>query len=229
MKSLPVLLAGLMSVSLVSLAQNAPARRSITATGQGSVSVTPDLARVDVGVSTTASTAQDAAAQNATQVSSVLAQLKLALGTTGEVKTVSYSLTPNYNYPPNGTPVLTGYTATNIVEATTSDLTIVGKVIDSAVQGGANRVQSLTFTLKDDSAARGQALQSAAKRARADADAIATGLGIHTGNIIQANEGTTVTPVISLGAATPTAAATPVQPGNLEVHATVTIQVEIVP
>src|ERR1035438_6061524 len=85
----------------------------IRAVGQGSVSVKPDQAQIDFGVVTTATTAQAAAAQNATQVTALIAALQTLLGSTGNIQTIGYSLSPNYNYPPGGNPVLTGYTASN--------------------------------------------------------------------------------------------------------------------
>ncbi len=48
--------------------------------GQATVSDKPDQAKLDVGVVTQAATAQDAAAQNASQVAAVLAQLQTVLG-----------------------------------------------------------------------------------------------------------------------------------------------------
>ena len=40
------------------------------------------------------------------------------------------------------------------------------KVIDTAVQAGATRIDNLQFTLKDDSAARNQALRAATQKAK---------------------------------------------------------------
>ena len=216
----------LAACATLAFAQQGAPRRTVTAFGEATVSITPDLAKIDVGVVTVAATATDAASQNATHTTSVISQVQSVVGSTGTIKTISYSLNPNYNYPPNAQPVLTGYTATNVVEATTSNLSLVGKIIDAAIAGGANRVQSLQFTLQDDSAARAQALQAAAKRALSDAAAIAAGLGLHTGSVIQANEGTNVvTPVVVGGGAALTP--TPIQPGNLDVRATVTVIVEL--
>ena len=118
----------------------------IRAVGQGSVSVQPDQAQIDFGVVTTASTAQAAAAQNATQVSALIVALQTLLGSTGNIQTIGYSLSPNYNYPPGGNPVLTGYTASNTVQVSASGLSMAGTIIDTGVQAGATNVQSLQFT-----------------------------------------------------------------------------------
>src|SRR2546421_10214314 len=121
----------------------APAQRIISASGHATISVKPDQAKVDIGVITRAVTAQDATAQNATQVESVLAQLRTVLGPKAEIQTIGYSLSPNYQYPQGAPPVLTGYTASNTVEVAINDLSLIGRAIDAASQSGANSVQGL--------------------------------------------------------------------------------------
>ncbi len=208
-------------------AQTVSRARYVVASGDGIVSVKPDMVRVTVGVTTQAANAQDASTQNATIIQNVLDKLKQSFPN-ADIKTLNYSLTPNYTYPPGATPVLNGFTATNTVQVSTSDLTAAGKIIDTATGAGANRIDSLSFYLNDDSAARGQALRLAAAQARTQADAIASGLSLKLGNVIVAQQGTTVTPVMTVtGAAAGAAATTPVQSGNVEVRATVTVQVEI--
>ncbi len=158
--------------TVTAFAQTVPPRSVVTATGQGNVSVTPDQAHIDVSVVTQAATAQDASNQNASIATNVIAQVKQALGTTGTVQTVGYSVNPNYN----NTGALTGYTVTNSIRIMLNDLTRTGSLIDTATQAGATRINSLQFTLKDDSAARSQALQSAVTKAKAKADAMAASL-----------------------------------------------------
>lgn len=205
-----------------------PVRRpSVRASGQGSVSVKPDQVKVDVSVITQAATAQDASDQNAGQTAAVLAALNALLGANADIKTIGYSITPNYRYPPGGgTATLTGYTATNSIEVTLGTLSMAGRVIDTATQAGANSIQGLQFSLKDPEPARQQALRLATMQAKAHADAMAGGLGAKVGAVISVQEGaaTSVTPVLA-GAG---AAATPIQPGMIEVTATVTLEAELV-
>ena len=204
-------------------------RRSIRAAGEASVTTTPNQARIAVGVITQAATADEASTRNANQVSGVLAQLRALLGAAADIKTISYSLTPNYTSPRDGTPsVISSYTAANTVQITTGDLSAIGRVIDTAIQAGANRVTSLQFGLRDEEPLRAQALRSAAGRAKAHADAIAAGLGVRTGAILSAEEGTAIRTTLDtrVSAAGPT---TPVEPGLVSVHATVSIEVEIAP
>lgn len=204
-------------------------RHVVGASGMASVSAKPDQAKLDVGVVTQAATAQDAAAQNASQVDAVLAQLRAVLGSAADIKTISYSLSPNYRYPQGAPPVLTGYTASNTVEITMSDLSLIGKTIDAASQAGANNVQGLRFTIQDEEPLRQQALGLATKQARAHAQAIAAGLGGSLGATVTAQEGAGATLRTLSAAPTGAATQTPIVTGVVEIQATVSIQVELLP
>jgi len=208
-----------------------PARpASITAVGSATVSVTPDMARVDISVVTQAVTAQDATVANATQATAVISALQNFVSSSSNIKTVSYYLSPVYNNPPPGqTASIIGYMVTNTVEVTLIDLSQVGKVIDTAIQSGANRVQGISFDLQDRNPVIAQALKSAAARARAQADAIASGLNVHTGTVIHASEGVNNATSMPLGAATAAAPTTPVETGLVVMQASVTLEVAITP
>jgi uncharacterized protein YggE len=208
----------------------AQTRGHIRAFGEASVSVKPDLARVSIAVTTEAATAQEASAQNATKSTAVFTALEQAVGRNGEIKTISFIVTPKYSYPRDAAPVLAGFTATNMVEVTVGDLNITGRVIDTAISAGATRVDSLRLTLKDEEPPRAQALRLAGAKARARADAIALGLGVRVGALVSAEEGFVyqAVPVDSRLAAAP-AAATPIETGSLEIRAQITVQYESLP
>ena len=205
----------------VSLGQS---RASVTATGEATVSANPDQATISVSVSNTASTAIDASNQNAAQTSAVIAALRGVMGSSDELKTVAYSLYPNYN----NVGTLTGYTATNTIQVTTGDLATTGKLIDTATLGGATRVQSLSFGLKNSQPLRAQALKLAAAQARTQVEAIAAGLTVKLGNVIAATDGSSVSPVVGTGLPG-TSVATPIVTGTVQVTANVRLQIEIVP
>ncbi|HEY3743448.1 MAG TPA: SIMPL domain-containing protein [Bryobacteraceae bacterium] len=197
------------------------ARTSITATGEATVSANPDQATVSFSISTTAATASDASNQNAVLTTSVIAALKAAMVASDTLSTISYSLYPNYNNAGN----LTGYTATNTIQVVTGDLTSPGKLIDTATQAGATRVQGLSFSLKNIEPLRAQALQQAAAAAQTQVAAIALGLGVKLGSVISASDSSSATPVVAFGV--PSAASTPVLAGPVQVTADVRLQVAI--
>jgi uncharacterized protein len=220
-------LIGIFAFAIAANAQITLTKRTITTTGTATVAATPDKADVQLGVTTQAVTAQDASTQNAAQVNSVLNAIRGVLGANASIKTISYSLSAIYNNPPQGqTAVVVGYVATNIVDATMTDLTLVGKVIDAGIGAGANRVQGITFGLQNPDPVQQQALKAAAAAALTQAKTIASGLGVNVGNVLQASQGGSISSgtVLAGVAAAPT---TPIEPGAIQVSASVTIQVEI--
>jgi uncharacterized protein YggE len=203
------------------------ARPFVRAFGEATVSTVPDQAKIQFGVVTQAATAEAAASQNATQVTTLLAALRGVLGQTAEIRTLSYSLNPNYNSPRDGSqPVIVGYTASNTVEATVTDLSLIGKAIDTGIQAGGNRVQGLQFGLKNDQPLRQQALKLATAQAKAHADAMASGLNLRTGAPVSIIEGVTVG-IQPLQPGIAAATTTPIEAGHVDVRATVTLDVEI--
>lgn len=202
---------------------------SIQTTGEAVVTAKPDRAQFDIGVVTQAATSQAAVAQNAQQLDATLARLRQLLGEGAEIKTVSYTVSPNYRYPKEGgEPTITGYTAANTIRITLNDLTQVGKIIDAATQVGANRIQNLQFTLKDEQAVQLQALREAAVKARRKAEALAFALGLKIWRVLSVVESSpTVIPVRDVAFARTEAASTPVEPGMIEVRAVITFTAEV--
>ena len=218
------------SVALPAQTTTTTTRRPyIRVTGQGEVAVRPDQAQLAVGVTTTATTAQEAASQNADRVAAVLTALRTILGAGARIETISYTLNPNYTYPRDGgQPTLTGYTATNAVEATITDLSLIGRAIDEAIRAGANRVNSLRFSLQNEAPQREQALRAAVTQARSKAQALAGGASVRLGAIVSIEETSTgnVIPFARVDAAVATT--TPIETGQVEVRATVVVEYEIV-
>jgi len=212
-----------------------PRAPMIRVSGEAKVTAKPDRVQIDVGVVTRAAQSQDAAAQNARAVDTVLAAVRKA-APPAELKTVSYTLSPNYRYHASGgEPTVDGYTATNIVRVTLDDLGRIGAVIDSATEAGANRVQGIQFTLRDPDGVRAAALREAATRARAEAEVLAAALNLRVVRVLIAEEvSPRVVPVrmyTAAARAAPSSEAvpTPVEAGTLDVTAEVTLSVEVSP
>jgi hypothetical protein len=204
-------------------------------TGQAQVSETPDRVYIDIGVSTQAQRSEDAASENATRLSAVIVAMKRAAGAGAQLTTTEYSISPNYNYPRNGgTATVAGYTVSNVVEVRLDDLRRTGQVIDAATQAGSNQVQGIRFALRDEEAPRREALREAALNARQDAGVLADALGLRVVRVLSVGEGSpAVTPVYPRGRlfaqANAVAAPTPLETGTLDVNASVSMTVEVVP
>ncbi|HEV2285807.1 MAG TPA: SIMPL domain-containing protein [Steroidobacteraceae bacterium] len=209
---------------------------SIRVTGDARVSAKPDRVQIDLGVQTVAVQSQQAAAANARELEAVLAAVRTAAGSTGQLRTVSYALNPNYQYHPGGgEPTITGYTAVNVVEVTLDELARMGDVIDAATRAGANRVQGIQFTLRDQDAIRAEALRQAAQRAHAEAEVLAGALNLRILRVLTVEETSPqIVPVRMFRPAARAAgavaeAATPVESGTLDVSAQVVLVVEVGP
>lgn len=206
---------------------------SVRVTGHAVVMTQPDQAQLDIGVVTEAKTAAGAANQNAQRVDRVIGELKKTLGQNTAIKTLSYSVSPNYRYPKEGgKPEITGYTASNIVRLTTERLSDVGKIIDAASQAGANTIHNLQYTLKDEKTAQSAALREAAENARAKAQTLAAALSLQVVGVqsVAENQAPEITP-LRKGLATAEARAieTPIEPGTIEVRAEVVLEVIVAP
>ncbi len=205
----------------------------VTATGESTIEAKPDQATINIGVVTQASTASAASSQNATQLTAVLDKIKSEIGGKGEIRTAGYSVNPNLSYPnpPNsGGPKIVGYTASNTVRVKLDDISLVGRVVDAATATGANAVHGIQFSVKDEQGVRAQALQEAARKARSAGEAIASALGLRVVRVQSAEAGHSsfVRPMMAMQMSSAARAQTPVEPGSVEISATVTVTLEVV-
>jgi hypothetical protein len=204
----------------------------VRASGEATVTAKPDRAQISIGVVTRAATAQAASAQNATETTQVIDSLKSALGTNGEIKTTGYSISPQYDYSNQGHPPrVTGYEASNTVLVTDDDLSTLGKIIDAATSSGANNINGISFMLRDETPIRQKALTEATERARANAETIARALNLHVTGVLQAEPTEMPTfrpmPVAEPMMAVAKAVPTPIEAGNLNVNARVTVVLQV--
>jgi uncharacterized protein YggE len=236
MKLLALITAALLSLTTAAYAQQRPERPrppSISVNGDATIAADPDQAQIDIGVTTQARTAPDASRENAERLARVLVEVKKLLGKGDEVRTSGYALNPQYRYPQGGKPEIVGYQANNTVRIKMSKLDDVGKVIDAAMQSGANNINRLAFTLKDEDAARLDALKQASAKAKAKAEAIAASLGLKIVRIASVTEGErSVQPIyraapMARAEGLAAAAPTPIEQGTVDVRSTVSLVAEV--
>jgi hypothetical protein len=222
-------------VPALALAQERPSeRRTIVVDGHGEVRATPDRAQLSFAVETTAARAGDAAAENAKRSAAVVAAVKPLAGAGGAVATTRYTIEPRYETARPGEPReprITGYVAHSEVRVTDAPIDGVGAMIDAAVGAGANRVGGLQFTFaKQDELLRG-ALEKAGADARAQADSVARGLGVHLKGVVSATTLGRPMPIQPRFEAAMVsesrAAATPIEAGEASVSAGVQVTFEI--
>jgi uncharacterized protein YggE len=189
------LMLGAAALSTPAAAQQAPSitqtiagtRLDITATGE--VTRVPDVAIITAGVVTRSATASGAIQDAANRMQRVLAALKSAGVEDRDIQTSSVNLNPEYRYPENQSPQLTGYSATNQLTIRFRDIRNSGKILDALVGQGANQINGPTLTIDKPEAALDEARAKAIAEARSRAELYARSLGMRVARVVSVSEG----------------------------------------
>lgn len=201
-------------------------RPFIEVSGNASVTVPADRARIAFAVETRAMTASDAAGENALIMEAVLRAVRGGRIPGLTLETFGYTLRPEYSFGEDRERTIEGYTALNNVRAITTDVDAVGALIDLAIAAGANRVASIAFEAADTEAARAEALSLAVRNAREQARTIAETLGHELGPALEVRGGADrpAPRDIDMNMMLMRAEATPIEPGERTVGANVTVR-----
>ncbi|HEX5474203.1 MAG TPA: SIMPL domain-containing protein [Vicinamibacterales bacterium] len=206
---------------------------SVVTTGEGLVQRAPDRAWVAIAAESRASTAQEAQRANTDAMNAVTQKVKSAGVPDDAIRTTAYQLQPEYDFT-DGKQRLRDYLARNEIEVKVDDLPKLGHVLGVAVEAGATNVTGIRFDLKDRDAAEREALRLAVADARARADAAAAGAGLHVDRVLRIEEqraarvpGPRPMAMSSGGFAARAAAPVPVEAGQIEIRAQVTLTAAI--
>lgn len=230
----------------------------LTVNAEGRTFAAPDLAIFTAGVTTQGSNAAEALAQNARAMVQVIAALRRAGIAERDIQTSNLGLNPIYSDPAEDArlaaqaagrpylppppeaqvPQIVGYTASNTVSVRQRDLEDYGSVVDTLVSAGANQVNGPDFQLDDPEQALDAARVEAIATARARAELYARAAGMDVQRIVSISEGGGYYgPPPVMFARTANAAAppppppppSPVQPGEMQMTANVTVLFELAP
>lgn len=205
---------------------------AVVTQGEAIVKRAPDRAWLTVATETRHTSAGRARELSAEGMTSLQAALKAVGLPEDAIRTTGYSLVPEMDWK-SGKGVVRGYVVRNQIEVRIDDLDRLAPVIDAATTSQ-NTTLSITgprFALKDEAAAQAEALRMAVGSAMARAQAIATGAGRSLGDILRIEDQNTggfpppPQPMMRMAAAE--SAPTPIEPGELEIRATVTLTVEL--
>ena len=198
-----------------------PSTDSVTVNGTGTVKSVPDEANFSFGVESRAKTAQAAIAANAAQMEKLIAALRKAGARELATQWVSvYPVTSD-----DGTTV-DGYSASNSVSATIG-VARAGALIDAAAEAGANQISGPGLSSSDAERLYKDALAAAVADARERAEVLAKAAGRSLGGITTMVEsGAQPTPVYRATADAGTSS-TPVEPGQQETAATVSVTFDL--
>lgn len=212
-------------VKLIDLNGEEIIANKLTVSASGVKKAMPDVAYLSVAVTTQNKAMKKAQSANRETMNKLSEALKAAGLTDGDIRTVNYSVSPMYDYT-SVTGKITGYEVTNMLELTIKDIDAVGDYIDIAAANGANTNYSIRFDILDSSGYYNEALTDAVGKAKAKADAIAAAGGYQIIGTLDVSESQSYySPQYryAVDEADGAEEATPVNAGELEITANVTI------
>lgn len=206
-------------------------RDVILVTGKGELTIAPDVAYIALAIQTRAATAKDAQQQNA----DLFAKLKKVLTDKYKIdgkdlKTVGFSVNPEYTYKENESPKVKGYVAEHAVEVTYRQLDQLGMLVDDAAAAGVNRINQVRFDTEKAEEYEAQVLEKAMLNAKKKAEAIAKAANREVGAVIGVSEvGSEFRPVYTrvmdlASAAAESKASTSFESGEVKLQATLNVQ-----
>jgi uncharacterized protein YggE len=166
-----------------------PVPETVSVTGTGKTTLTPDRFTFTSGVQTVAPTVEDAVNQNNARVASVVAALKKAGATDREIRTSNFAIWPQQDYSQGKLPRILGYQVSNDVTVTTDKIDMAGKLLQVAIAAGVNHTSGLVFQVSDPTRGRDQGMKAAFDDAKAKASVLAQAAGRALGKTIWMSEG----------------------------------------
>jgi uncharacterized protein YggE len=169
----------------------------LTANGEGTVIVVPDIAIVTLGVATDGKTAAEALAGNSSAMEASIAAIRAAGVAEKDIATSGFNVSPVYSNPPvrddgsQGDPKIVGYRVSNEVRVTVRDIGAAGGLLDHVVTAGANMVSGISFDNADNKGLGDRAILAAIADAKRKAALMADAAGVKLVRIlsVSTNEG----------------------------------------
>lgn len=176
-------------------------QNTISVSGTGEATAIPNSARFSVGVTHEAETVEAAQSQSTEAINDIISYLEEAGITDENMKTTSYNVSPQYEYPDEDATVrrseerqLVGYEVSQQLQVTVDDTDQAGQLLSGVGSRGADDVSSLQFVVDDEESVQREARVSAIADARENAEALADALGVNLDRVVGFNEQGGVSP-----------------------------------
>lgn len=203
----------------------------LTVSAEGLSEGRPDMATINLGVTTEGQTAQAAMQENARRMQALAQALRRAGVAERDIQTSNVSVYPQQQYIEGQQPRITGYQANNTVVAKVRRIDTTGRVIDAAVGAGGNTVNGVSFSYQDPDAQLDAARRDAIAEARRRAELYASALGMRVHRIVAVQEGGGYSPPMPVPMMARMEAAqdasTPIAPGQIETRVSVGVTFEL--
>jgi uncharacterized protein len=219
------------------------ADRQVHVSGMAKVAVSPDVADISIGVSTSKRTALEAVAANNAAMTELIEAIKKRGVAPKDIQTSRVSIMPQYSHPvdarPDVPPELTvpkvvGYEVSNNVYVTTRDLAKIGELLDAALNAGSNQLHGISFRIDNREAVVATLREKAFDDAKAKAEVYAKRSGMVLGTVAQISEadsGWMPSPggpgPMMMAAPMAPGSPMPVNPGEQEVSLSVAVSYEL--
>ncbi len=209
----------------------------LVVTGEGKVFVTPDIAKVTIGIQENG-TSLKTIQENVNKKSKALTDAVENLGVKKEdIRTVSYNLYPQYDYLTSTTNRIVGYQISTNYEIKVRDFDKVNDILTAATSVGANAIGSVSFEVNEETekAKLQEARDLAVTEAKTKAEGLSKAAGVTLGKVINVSESQgsdVIRPFYAAGETSLDSAgksATPanIQPGQTEIGVTVSLSYEV--
>ena len=209
-------------------AQDTAPQRSITVSGTGEVSAPPDLAELNVGVTTQGKTAKEALDANNAAMQKLMDSVKAAGIADKDMQTSNFSVSPRYQSSrmySDPTGLISGYDVSNTLGVTVRELDKLGTILDAFVGDGANTLYGIQFGFADPEALLNEARKKAIEHARTKAKLYAQTALVSVGTVLNIQESGAAIPRPMMGrmAMAESAASVPIAGGENTVSASVQV------
>jgi uncharacterized protein len=151
--------------------------RTLTVSATDSVLVEPDLAILHIGFDTPPEDAKSAYAGGSRASNAIIGAIKQAGIPETSIRSVSQFLDRDYSNKQHKFVLHQQWTVKVSPER-------AAEILDVAVTAGATDSGQIDWTVKDEKALEAEALDKAAGRAKANAEVLAKGMGVHLGSLI---------------------------------------------
>jgi uncharacterized protein YggE len=194
----------------------------IWVSGEGKVSVTPDIVTLSLGIQAQAATVAEAQSQAATAMSAVMTALADNGVADKDIQTQYFSISQVTRWDDTkNEQIVIGYQVNNMVTAKIRNVENAGPIIDAVAAAGGDytRINNISFSVDDPTPYYEQARQKAMDDAKAKAGQLASLAGVSLGKPTYISEGSVTPPIIYRDAgmaAVPAPTTTPVSPGEIE-------------
>ena len=170
-------------------AQQTQMRETISVSGMGRSTVTPDRVSFNVGVQTLGQTVDEAVNENNAKVAATIAALKKAGATDRDIRTSNFSIYPQQDYQQGKLPRILGYNVSNNITVTRPNPAEASKLLQAAINAGVNTSSGLNFEVSDLTKGRDAGLKAAFDDAKSKAVLLAQAAGRTLGPAISIVEG----------------------------------------